>query len=121
MGPLIFATRPSKLLSGLSPVTDEGLSHPKDSDWLMWRRTYNGWGYSPLKQINKENVRHLETAWTWSLMPGVSETTPLVHDGVLFVHNSGDKIQALDAVTGDLLWEYARKLRLNNSLVVAIS
>jgi len=93
MGPLIFATGPSKLLSGFSAVTDEGLSHPNDADWLMWRRTYNGWGYSPLKQINKENVRHLETAWTWSLMPGVSETTPLVHDGVLFVNNSGDKVK----------------------------
>jgi alcohol dehydrogenase (cytochrome c) len=107
---MIFQPRPSKLLSELSPVTDEALSHPDDADWLMWRRTYNGWGYSPLKQINTENVRHLQTAWTWSLLPGVSETTPLVHDGVLFVHNSGDKIQALDGATGDLLWEYVRKL-----------
>jgi alcohol dehydrogenase (cytochrome c) len=110
MGPLVFAVRPSRLLSGLSTVTDEALTHPGDSDWLMWRRTYNGWGYSPLKQIDKNSVGHLETAWTWSLMPGVSETTPLVHDGVLFVHNNGDKIQALDAATGDLLWEYVRKL-----------
>jgi alcohol dehydrogenase (cytochrome c) len=109
-GQLSFATRPSRLLSELTPVTDTTLSHPRDSDWLMWRRTYNGWGYSPLKQISKKNVRHLELAWTWSLNPGVSETTPLVHDGVLFVHNSGDRIQALNAATGDLLWEYVRNL-----------
>ncbi len=110
MGPLVFPLRPSRLLSGLSPITDEALTHPSDSDWLMWRRTYNGWGYSPLKQIDKNNVGHLETAWTWSLIPGVSETTPLVHDGVLSYTITAIKIQALDAATGDLLWEYVRKL-----------
>ena len=41
----------------VSPVTDEMLLNPPDGDWLMWRRTYDGWGYSPLDQINKENVR----------------------------------------------------------------
>ena len=79
----------------------------------MWRRTYTGWGYSPLDQINKDNVKDLRPVWTWSLTPGPTETTPIVHDGVLFVFNWADKIQALDAATGDLIWEYKRELPEN--------
>ena len=41
---------------------------------------------------------------------GLNEATPLVHDGVIFVHSFGDNVQALDATTGDLLWQYSRKL-----------
>src|SRR5581483_962121 len=102
--------RHAALLDALAPVSDATLQHPGDDDWLMWRRTYDGWGYSPLDQVNRGNVRRLRPVWSWSLNPGASETTPLVYHGVLFVHNNGDKIDALDAATGDLLWEYNRKL-----------
>src|SRR5438034_8914204 len=95
----------------LTPVTDAMLRNPPPGDWLMWRRTYNGWGYSPLDQINKDNVKNLQLAWTWSLTPGATETTPSVHDGALFVWNYGDKMQALNAVTGDRTSEYTRDLR----------
>lgn len=98
------------LLDALAPVTDAMLRHPADGDWPMWRRTYDGWGYSPLAQIDRGNVKNLHLVWSWSLNAGASETTPLVYNGVLFVHNNGDKIDALDAATGDLLWEYNRKL-----------
>jgi len=104
------AERREALLERLTPVTDATLRQPSDDDWLMWRRTYDNWGYSPLKEINKANVKDLRVAWSWSLTVGASETTPLVHDGVLFVHNNGDRISALDAATGDLLWEYVRRL-----------
>ncbi|WP_162784773.1 pyrroloquinoline quinone-dependent dehydrogenase [Paracoccus suum] len=97
-------------LDAITPVTDEMLKKPADGDWLMWRRTYDGWGFSPLAQIDKTNVKNLEVAWVWSLSNGATETTPIVHDGVLFVYNYGDKIQALNAKTGDLLWEYQREL-----------
>jgi alcohol dehydrogenase (cytochrome c) len=63
-----------------------------------------------LKQITKDNIKNLRVAWTWSLPNGPHEATPLVHDGILFVHSYGDKVQALDAVTGDLLWQYNRRL-----------
>src|SRR5580698_519317 len=63
--------------SGLTPVTDAMLRDPPASDWLMWRRTYNGWGYSPLDQVNKDNVKNLQPAWTWSLSTGSTETTPI--------------------------------------------
>jgi len=97
-------------IQGLTPVTDAMLSNPPAADWLMWRRTYNAWGYSPLDQINKDNVKNLQVAWTWSLTNGATETTPIVHDGVMFIFNYADKIQALDAATGDLIWQYKRDL-----------
>jgi alcohol dehydrogenase (cytochrome c) len=97
-------------LDKLTPVTDAELQNPPAGEWLTWRRTYDDQGFSPLKQINKSNVAQLRSTWTWSLPPGANEATPLVHDGVIFVHSSGDHVQALDAATGDLLWEYSREL-----------
>jgi alcohol dehydrogenase (cytochrome c) len=90
------------------PVTDKMLANPDPADWLMWRRTWNSWGYSPLAQINKTNVRQLTLAWSHAMTPGIQEGTPLVHGGILFMPNPADVIQALNAKTGDLLWEYKR-------------
>ena len=97
-------------LDKITPVTDAMLAKPPEGEWLSWRRTYDDNGYSPLKQITTRNVGNLRVVWSWSLPNGPNEATPLVHDGVLFVHSFGDKIQALDAVTGDLLWQYSRRL-----------
>jgi len=81
---------------------------PPDGDWLMWRRTYNHWGFSPLDQIDRSNVGNLRLAWTWTMEPGLQETTPLVHDGVMFLAQACDFVEALDATTGTLLWDYRR-------------
>src|SRR5215831_17699482 len=97
-------------LDKITPVTDTLLAYVPESDWLTWRRGHDAAGYSPLATINTDNIRHLRSAWTWSLPNGPNEGTPLVHDGVLFVHAFGDKVQALDAATGDLLWQYSRQL-----------
>jgi alcohol dehydrogenase (cytochrome c) len=94
----------------LTPVTDAMLRNPPPGDWLMWRRSFDGYGYSPLDQINKDNVKNLQVAWTWSMIPGATETTPIVHDGILFLFNYANKVQALNAATGDLIWEYKRDL-----------
>lgn len=102
-------TRPSPL-DTIRPVTDDLLINPPASAWLNWRRTYDALGFSPLQQITKSNVNNLRVAWAWSLPNGPNETTPLVHDGVLFIQSYGDKVQALDAATGDLLWHYSRRL-----------
>ncbi len=96
-------------LAKLTPVTDEMLRNPPPGDWLNWRRTDNGWGYSPLTQINRKNVKDLKVAWTFSMdssFDAVNETTPLVHDGVMFLWNFGESIDALDAKTGTLLWKF---------------
>ena len=96
------------------PVTDAMLKKPDASDWLMWRRTLDSWGYSPLNQVNRNNVAQLRMVWTRGMATGGSnESTPLVHDGVLYLPNTGDNIQALDAQTGDLIWDYQRPLRGN--------
>src|ERR1700754_802887 len=100
----------SEAAKNLKPVTNDMLRNPPAADWLMWRRTYDGFGYSPLDQINKDNVKNLQVAWSWSLSSGATETTPIVHDGVLYIFNFGNKIQALNAATGDLIWEYKRDL-----------
>ena len=92
------------------PVTDAMLQNPAPSDWLMWRRTLDGWGYSPLDQVTRENVDHLQMVWTRALTNGNGEGTPLAYDGVLYVPSSSDVIQAIDAVTGDLRWEHRRDL-----------
>ena len=67
----------------LSPVTEEMLRNPPAADWLMFRRTYDAWGYSPLDRINKGNVKNLRVAWTWALTTGATEITPIVHDGAM--------------------------------------
>ena len=100
-------------LAKLTPVTDEMLRNPPPGDWLNWRRTYNGWGYSPLTQISRKNVKDLKVAWTFSMdssPDAVNETTPLVHDGVMFLWNFGETIDALDAKTGTLLWKFNHDL-----------
>ena len=95
----------------LSPVTDAMLRHPSPNDWLMWRRTYNGWGHSPLDQIRRDNVKNLNVAWTWGLnSSGMTEFTPIVHDGIMFVWNYGELIQALDARNGNLLWRFRHEI-----------
>ena len=92
------------------PVTDAMLQEPSPNDWLMWRRTLDGWGYSPLDQIDHENVGDLRMVWTRALATGRQEGTPLVYDGVLYMPQSDDVIEAIDAVTGDLKWSYRRDL-----------
>ena len=90
------------------PVTDAMLQDPPPEDWLMWRRTLDSWGYSPLDQITRENVGAIRMVWSRALAPGLQQGTPLAHGGVLYMPNPRDVVQALDAVTGDLLWEYRR-------------
>lgn len=95
---------------GTPYVTDETLRDPKPGDWLQWRRTYDAHGFSPLDQINKENVKDLELVWSWAMEPGTNQPTPIVANGIMYLPNPGDIIQAFDAASGDLLWEYRREI-----------
>ena len=96
--------------SSVAPVTDAVLQDPDPADWLMWRRTLDGWGYSPLDQIDRDNVRDLRMVWSRALGPGLQQGTPLVRDGVMYMPNPRDVIQAIDGASGDLIWEYRRSL-----------
>jgi alcohol dehydrogenase (cytochrome c) len=91
----------------LSPVTDAMLQNPPDGSWLSWRRTLDGQGYSPLTQVNRGNVGKLRLAWAMTMHEGSNQVTPLVHEGVMFLTHPNNQIQAIDAATGDLIWEYA--------------
>lgn len=93
------------------PVTEAMLRNPAPGDWLNWRRTDSAWGYSPLDQIKRDNVQKLQLAWSWAMEDGAQEATPLVHDGIMYLPNPHGVIQALDAATGDLIWEYQPRNR----------
>jgi alcohol dehydrogenase (cytochrome c) len=92
------------------PITDEMLWKPNPADWLMWRRTLDSWGYSPLDEVNRNNVAKLKMVWTRGIVSGrTQEATPLAYNGTIYIPNPGDIIMAMDAKTGDLKWEYRRK------------
>ena len=88
------------------PVTDEMLRNEDPGDWLMARRNYHGWSHSPLTQITHDNVKDLQLAWVWAMNEGQgNEASPLVHNGTLYLTNTMNIVQALDAKTGELIWE----------------
>jgi alcohol dehydrogenase (cytochrome c) len=98
------------VLQNYRPVTAERLKHPEDGNWLMIRRTYDGWGYSPADQITPENVAKVQPAWVFST--GVNnghEAAPVINNGVMFVGTPGGQVIALDAKTGTILWRYKRQ------------
>ena len=56
------------------PFTDAMLEDPAPGDWLTWRRTPDGWGYSPLDQIDTDNVGTLRMVWSRALAAGNQES-----------------------------------------------
>ena len=93
-----------ELLQDLTPVTDEMLRAPDPEDWISFRNGYGLWGYSSLDQITADNVGELRLVWSRAMQHGYQEVEPIVYDGVMFLANVEDIVQALDASTGDLLW-----------------
>ena len=99
------------LLANYKPVTAERLRNPEDSDWLMIRRNWSGWGYSPLSQITPANAARLQPVWVFSTGSNNGhESAPLVNNGVMFVSTPGNQVIALNAKTGMQLWRYRRPL-----------
>ena len=99
----------SPLLRNYSPVTRARLLNPEDRNWLQIRRTYNGWGYSPLDKINVSNVSRLKLVWSAETQePGSHQAPPLVNNGVMFISTPNNQVAAYDAKTGTLLWRYKR-------------
>ena len=98
-------------LDSYNPVTDARLANPEPENWLNWRGNYEGWGHSPLSQINADNVADLVPVWSFST--GVTEghqAPPMVNDGVMYVTTPGNQLIALDAAKGHELWRYVRSL-----------
>ena len=97
-------------LKSFVPVTEDMLLNPRPENWISYRNGYKAWGYSSLNQINSGNVGQLRLAWSRAMQDGPQEVEPIVYNGIMFLANADDVIQALDATTGDQLWEYRRKL-----------
>lgn len=95
-------------VSAYRPVTDAMLLNPDAADWLQINRTYDQQRFSPLDQVNRDNVGQLSLAWARGLALGSQETVPLVHDGVVYVVQPGASVLAVDATNGDELWTYYR-------------
>lgn len=112
-------------LEWMEVTQDRLLNADKDpNNWLTFRRTYQGWWYSPLSQINATNVKKLVPRWIFSGGGwGDQKSTPLVNNGVMFVVSTDasdpsahprtlykQKIFALDAKSGAMLWKYEHKV-----------
>jgi alcohol dehydrogenase (cytochrome c) len=100
-----------RILQDYKPVTADGLRRPEDSDWLMVRRTYDGWGYSPLDRITPANIARLQPAWVFATgVVNGHEAPPIVNNGVMFVATPSNQVIAIEAATGSVLWRYRRPL-----------
>ena len=107
-------TRSFVPISNYKNVTTNELANPDPADWTYWRGTPQSQGYSPLDQINKENVSKLSLAWVWGMEPGRSQPAPLVRNGIIYIPNFGNIIQAINGRDGTLLWEYKRQFSENS-------
>jgi alcohol dehydrogenase (cytochrome c) len=88
------------------PVTDAMLRNADPADWLMIRHDYHASNYSSLNQITRDNVKDLRLQWVWAMNEGgANQPSPIVHNGIVYLNNPGNVMQAIDARTGDLIWE----------------
>jgi alcohol dehydrogenase (cytochrome c) len=108
---MLSVPAPAAEIKNYSPVTEQRLTNPEPGNWMLYRRTYDGHGYSPLDQINTSNVKDLVPVWTFST--GVNEghqAPPIVNNGVMFITTPQAQVIALDAKTGQQIWRYKRQL-----------
>jgi quinohemoprotein ethanol dehydrogenase len=92
---------------GDAEISDESRTEDRTEDWLAYGRTHSEQRFSPLTDVNRDTVSRLGVAWYMDLPNDVGlVSTPLVVDGVLYFVGSMNVIRALDATTGELLWQY---------------
>ena len=76
-------------------------------NWLSHGRTYKEQRFSPLSQINSDNIQNLGLDWFFDIdTQRGQEATPIVVDGKMYISTAWSMVKALDAKTGKLLWEY---------------
>lgn len=101
------------LLARFNGLTDQDLlgAGRDESEWRTYSRTYDGWRFSPLAQINRGNIRTVRIQWIRQLstLEKKVQATPIVVDGVMFITEPPNDVLALDAQTGELLWAYRRE------------
>ncbi len=100
----------SSVINASLVVNQTALINPK-GEWLNHGRTYKEQRYSPLTDINKNNVNELDLAWSFKFDTARGmEATPILHDGVLYVSTGWSHVHAIDARSGDELWHYDAKV-----------
>ena len=107
--PPVPVTILSKAVTANIASTDQQLlnANADQDNWLLHGRTYDNQRFSPLTQINRDNVKRLAIkAVIHTGQINSMESTPIVVDGILYVSTPSDHVQAYDAVTGELKWSY---------------
>jgi alcohol dehydrogenase (cytochrome c) len=112
MGSIVL-TAVAFLIATGTAIAEAPLPGTEDpNNWPQYNRTFNGWRYSPLDQINKTNVYNLKVAWIHQgvdITHGIQET-PIVIDGVIYSITAGNRVAALDGKTGKDIWRYQPRL-----------
>lgn len=101
-------------MDGVRPVQYEDILNAKGhpDEWLTYSGSYDGQRFSTNNQINVSNVSRLRVLWIrqYTTAERLIETSPLVFGGFMFVTVPPNRVEALDARTGDLIWHYDRDL-----------
>ncbi len=83
----------------------------ESENWLTYSGSYRSHRFSALKQITPENVAKLKPVWVYQIRePGLTETTPLVADGVMYLTEPPSTVTALDVRSGRPLWKWSRAM-----------
>lgn len=94
---------------GLGPVDTAALvATPRNNaEWLHYGGNYAAWRHSPITSLSPERVGGLKVAWAFQTgRSGQLEANPIVYDGIMYVTSAYNRIFALDAATGSVLWRY---------------
>jgi alcohol dehydrogenase (cytochrome c) len=103
------------VVPNFTPVTDAMLRNPPPGDWPVLRRDQFASNHSPLTEITQDNAGDLQLAWVWPMNEGgTNQPSPLAHNGVVYLNNTGGVVQALDGRNGNLIWEH----RLDGNLAM---
>ena len=106
---LLF-TLASILLPAQATVNQQTIANPQ-SEWLSYGRDYQEQRFSPLTEINRDNIDELDLAWSFKFSTARGmEATPLIHNGVIYISTGWSHVHALDARTGKQLWHFDAKV-----------
>ena len=107
---LSLALSPAAIAQNYPAAVDESRLVAADAEpgaWLSYGRTYDEQRYSPLDQINQDNVNQLGLAWYAEVDTNRGqEATPIVVDGALYVSTAWSMVYAFDVASGEQLWKY---------------
>jgi len=86
------------------------------NDWPVTGRDFGSQHFSPLRQVNSQNVSNLGLAWATDIIsPNGMANEPIEVDGTIYVSASLDRVSAVDAASGKIVWTFDPKVRLNRN------